>query len=119
MAFKAAVRTALTIALVPMAGAITLRVNTQLVEVSVVVKDSHGDPVTGLKAGDFELYDKGKKQEIRVFHLEDYHPATAGPATPIAPAAGTFSNRTPVEPGAPNAPTVILIDAGNTWTSIE
>ena len=27
----------------------------------------------------------------------------------------TFSNRSPAEPGAPNAPTVIVIDAGNTW----
>ena len=123
MAFKAALRTALTLALVPVAGVIaqaperpvTLRVNTQLVQVSVVVKDSHGDLVTGLKAGDFELYDKGKKQEIRVFHVEDYHPAPFAPVTPTAPAAGTFSNRTPAEPGAPNAPTVILIDAGETW----
>ncbi|MGD0048066.1 MAG: VWA domain-containing protein [Bryobacteraceae bacterium] len=108
---------------------VTLRVNTQLVQVSVVVKDSHGNPVTDLKAGDFELYDGGKKQEIRVFNLEDYRPAAAGqpPAAPIAPAApavsaleaGMFSNRTPVEPGAPNAPTIVVIDAGNTWDPLR
>ena len=128
MAFKAAVRTALTLVLTPVAGVIaqapesrlTLRVNTQLVQVSVVVKDSHGNPVTDLKASDFSLYDKGKKQEIRVFHVEDYQPAGAvPPATtapaPSAPTAHTFSNRTPAEPGAPNVPTVIVIDAGNTW----
>src|ERR1035438_6716372 len=130
MAFEAAVRTALRLALIPVAGVVaqapesrlTLRVNTQLVQVSVVVKDGHGNPVTDLKASDFELYDKGKKQEIRVFHVEDYHPAGEGqpPAVPTAPApsaltAHTFSNRKPAEPGAPNVPTIIVIDAGNTW----
>src|ERR1035438_5545134 len=177
MAFEAAVRTALRLALIPVAGVVaqapesrlTLRVNTQLVQVSVVVKDGHGNPVTDLKASDFELYDKGKKQEIRVFHVEDYHPAGAGqppaaptapvpsaltdlkasdfelydkgkkqeirvfhvedyhpagagqpPAAPTAPVpsaltAHTFSNRKPAEPGAPNVPTIIVIDAGNTW----
>ena len=103
---------------------VTLRVNTQLVQVSVVVKDSHGNPVTDLKASDFELYDSGKKQEIRVFKIEDYRPAGAGQAAaaaaPTLPAvsaleAGMFSNRTPVEPGATNPPTIVVIDAGNTW----
>ena len=124
------------LALVPMACAIaqapepalTLRVNTQLVQVSVIVKDSHGNPVTDLKAGDFELYDSGKKQEIRVFNLEDYRPAGAGQAAaaaaPTAPAvspldAGMFSNRTPVEPGATNPPTIVVIDAGNTWDPLR
>jgi len=130
MAFEAAVRTAVALALFPMGGTIaqapehpvTLRVNTQLVQVSVIVKDSYGNPVADLKASDFELYDKGKKQEIRVFNVEDYHPACAGQpaatpvhASPSTVTAHTFSNRTPAEPGAPNAPTVILIDAGNTW----
>ena len=100
---------------------LTLRVNARLVEVSVVVKDSHGNPVTDLRPSDFELYDRGKKQEIRVFQVEAYHPAGGQPpAAPAPPAprsltAGAFSNRTPPQPGAPNAPTVILIDVGNTW----
>jgi VWFA-related protein len=103
---------------------VTLRVNTQLVQVNVVVKDSHGNPVTDLKAGDFELYDSGKRQEIRVFNLEDYRPPVAGEAAAAAAPttlavsaleAGMFSNRTPVEPGATNPPTIVVIDAGNTW----
>jgi len=101
--------------------AVTLRVNTQLVEISAIVKDSHGNPVADLKAGDFELYDNGKKQEIRVFNLEDHRQAAGQPpAAPTAPAvsvleAGMFTNRTQPEPGAPNAPTIVVIDAGNTW----
>src|SRR5271157_560762 len=119
---------AITAALVPVIGAIaqapqpsvTLRVNTQLVEVSVVVKDGHGTPVTDLKQSDFELYDKGKRQEIRVFQIES-HPLVGQPTPVPAPeesrltTAGRFTNRMPAEPGAPNAPTVLLIDAANTW----
>ena len=105
---------------------VTLRVNTQLVQVSVIVKDSHGNPVTDLKASDFELFDGGRKQEIRVFNLEDYRPAAAGQTSAAAapPAvsaleAGVFSNRAPVEPGAPNPPTIVVIDAGNTWDPLR
>ena len=111
----------MALALVSVAGVVAqLRVNTQLVEVSVVVKDGRGHPVTDLKASDFEIYDKGKQQEIRVFKVEDYQlaaaPAAAVPLpASVAPAAQVFSNRTAVEPGAPNAPTIMVIDAGNTW----
>src|ERR1035441_6372924 len=132
MPVRAPVRIAIMMALVPVGGTIaqtpqppvTLRVNTQLVQVSIVVRDSHGDLVADLKQGDFELYDHGKRQEIRVFAVEDYRtpqpansrlPAPATPAAPVAPAVPEFSNRNPIEPGAPNAPTVIVIDAGNTW----
>ena len=100
----------------------TLRVKTQLVEVSVVVRDASGSPVTDLKASDFELYDKGKRQEIRLFQVEDHRQAqvVSRPApSPSPPAAHVFSNRAPVEPDAPNAPTIVVIDAGNTWDRIR
>jgi len=126
MPVRAPIRIAIMMALVPVGGAIaqtpqppvTLRVNTQLVQVSVVVRDSHGDPVADLKQGDFEVYDNGKRQEIRVFAVEDYRtpqPANSQLPAPAAPAVPEFSNRNPIEPGAPNAPTVIVIDAGDTW----
>ena len=133
MPVRAPVRIAIMMALVPLGGAIaqtpqppvTLRVNTQLVQVSVVVRDSHGDPVADLKQGDFEVYDNGKRQEIRVFAVEDYRtpqavnrqlPAPVAAATPAVP---EFSNRNPIEPGAPNAATVIVIDAGDTWDRLR
>ncbi len=130
MSLRFAAGAALTLALIPVAAVVaqapesplTLRVNTQLVEVSVVVKDSRGAPVTDLKASDFEVYDKGKKQAIRVFKVEDYRRAGIGQPAAVAisqttqtPNARAFSNRTPVESGASNAATVIVIDAGNTW----
>ena len=116
-----------TAVLVPLAGALaqsqaplTLRVNSQLVEISAVVTDSHGNPVADLKPGDFEVYDKGKKQEIRLFHADSYRHTTAvnkpEVASALAPAApGVFSNRLPMEPGVANPATAIVIDAGSTW----
>src|ERR1022692_3960943 len=126
MPVRAPARIAIMMALVPIRGAIaqtpqppvTLRVNTQLVQVSVVVRDSHGDPVGDLKQSDFEVYDNGKRQEIRVFTVEDYRttrPVNSPLPAPATPAVTEFSNRNPIEPGAPNAPTVIAIDAGDTW----
>ena len=111
-----AVRAVLMTAVAAATGAIaqapraptTFRVNTQLVEISVVVNGSDGKPVAGLTRDDFELYDNGQRQEIRVFRAEDYRPAgssrAASPAPPasISPGTHVFSNRTPTEPGAPN-----------------
>src|SRR5437868_804067 len=43
-----------------------IRVNTRLVEIDVVVSD-HGNPVGGLKQGDFTILDNGKPQKISEF----------------------------------------------------
>jgi len=45
----------------------TIRVNTRLVLVDVVVIDRQGKPVTGLKAEDFTIEEKGNKQKGRIF----------------------------------------------------
>jgi len=125
MATRISVRTALAAALTFVMSAIaqtqpplTLRTTTQLVQVSVVVRDAHGNPVGDLKQNDFELYDSGKKQEIRVFDIQDYRSpeSAANPLpAPATPPVLEFSNRKPADPDAPNAPTVIVIDGGNTW----
>jgi VWFA-related protein len=49
-----------------------LRVQTDLVEVPVVVRDSHGDLVTGLQKSDFSVYDNGKEQTISSFSVENH-----------------------------------------------
>jgi len=129
MSWHNVAKMAAILALVPaadMAGQapVTMRVTTRLVELHVVVQDSHGNPVTDLKRADFEIFDNGKQQEIKVFQLDEYPaaaPALAAgkPAETPAMAQGdyAFSNRTPVDTNAPNAPTVVLIDGGNTWDS--
>jgi VWFA-related protein len=70
-----------------------LKVDTRLVEVDVVVRDSRGHPVAGLERKDFEITDQGKKREIAAFTvLTAAAPATTTPAvaraeTPTAPPA--------------------------------
>lgn len=48
-----------------------IRVRSDLVEIPVIVRDSHGNPVAGLKQTDFEVYDEGKKRDISFFSVEN------------------------------------------------
>jgi VWFA-related protein len=74
-----------------------LRVQSNLVEVPVVVRDSHGDVVTGLQKSDFSVFDNGKPQIISSFSVETHthlaaqpgnisQPGLAAPAGPSAAA---------------------------------
>jgi VWFA-related protein len=49
------------------AGAYTLKVTTQNVVLDVVVNDRKGNPVTGLKAGDFTVYEDKVPQVLKSF----------------------------------------------------
>jgi VWFA-related protein len=87
---------------------ITIRTNSRLVMVDVVVTDKKGQPVTGLKAEDFTAEENGKKQKISVFVPPGATNKTA--ATPPPP--GVLSNH--VENIAPaGIPTVLLLDANS------
>ncbi|MFN0108278.1 MAG: VWA domain-containing protein [Blastocatellia bacterium] len=44
-----------------------LRIETELVQIDLVVTDKQGNPVSGLKREDFELFDDGKKQTLTHF----------------------------------------------------
>jgi VWFA-related protein len=72
-----------------------LRVQTDLVEVPVVVRDSHGNVITGLQRTDFAVFDNGKEQTISSFSVENHprlatqsvnnsQPGSASPASPSA-----------------------------------
>jgi VWFA-related protein len=50
-----------------------IRVKATMVDVTVVVRDSHGQPISGLTKDDFEIYDQGKKQKISLFTPELAH----------------------------------------------
>lgn len=50
----------------------TLRVEVALVTVGVRVSDSHGGEIRGLTAGDFMLFEDGKRREIAVFSNEEW-----------------------------------------------
>jgi VWFA-related protein len=87
------------------------RVTTRLVQVSVIVSDRNRNPVGGLTASDFRLYDDGKEQRVELFSMESDRVPQSGQVAPLPiVAAGEFTNRIQ----KPGGVTVILFDRLNT-----
>jgi VWFA-related protein len=67
-----------------------IRVKSTMVDVTVVVRDAKGQPISGLTKDDFQIFDQGKPQKISLFRPEFAHPpvvkVTAPPTTAEAPA---------------------------------
>jgi VWFA-related protein len=57
----------------------TFRSSIQLVRVDTVVVDADGNPVRGLTADDFDLFDRGKRQAIATFKAIHHEPPTTVP----------------------------------------
>jgi VWFA-related protein len=57
---------------VPLVAQVKETVNVTVVEVPVTVIDRAGDPIRGLDAGNFEIYEDGKKREIASFDGIDF-----------------------------------------------
>ena len=55
-------------------SASAIRVQTNIVQVPVVVRDSHGKAVAGLKKSDFQLFDDGHPVQIASFSVENFAP---------------------------------------------
>src|SRR5215471_3476687 len=96
----------------------TFRADTHLVEVSVVVHDKNGAPVTDLTREDFTLLEDGKAQPIEVFSVDGSlsrsSATTDQPETRSTPsAAGEVSNRIDSNIRASGV-TAILFDRVNT-----
>ena len=74
------------------------RVATRLVQVSVVVHDRRGEPVTDLKKEDFTILERGKPQAISFFEVVAAdHPAA--PPEPLPP--HIFTNVVARQAGVP------------------
>jgi len=71
-----------------------IRVKSTMVPVPVVVRDSHGNVVKGLKREDFQVFDEGKQQNVTYFDVELAHPP--------APAA-LVDGKLPEKPATPPA----------------
>jgi VWFA-related protein len=87
-----------------------LKLTSRLVDVGIVAWDKKGHPVKDLKAEDFEIYDNGRKQDLRFF---SEFASDASAATPEAAPDRTFSNRVPdtaTAASTANGATVLLID---------
>jgi VWFA-related protein len=87
---------------------VTIRANTRLVVVDVVVTDKKGQPVAGLKADDFAVEENGKKQKVSVFVA----PGAATGPKPEPARPGILSNH-PEHVGPSGVPTVLILDALN------
>jgi VWFA-related protein len=75
----------------------TIRVQSTIVDLNVVVRDANGKIVEGLKQSDFEIYDQGKKQTISLFNAEVAHPAPM-------PAVEKLTSALPPAPPPPAPP---------------
>ncbi|HUK32169.1 MAG TPA: VWA domain-containing protein [Candidatus Acidoferrum sp.] len=75
-----------------------IRVRTDLVEVPVVIRDSHDTAVKGLTKDDFEIYDQGKKRDISFFAVET---ASRINAKEIAPSSAPVAATPEPAPPAP------------------
>jgi VWFA-related protein len=93
----------------------TLKVSSRLVDLSIVAYDKKGHPVRDLKQEEIEVYDNGRKQELRFFsQIADQVPPV--PAAAPVPEF-SFSNRAmdasaapAATPAAETGSTVLLID---------
>jgi VWFA-related protein len=87
-----------------------IRTTTHLVQVSVVITDKKGQPITGLKKENFTLTDESNPQQIAFLSAEAPRPAT--PTTPLP--KNVYTNRYELKGQDPGAVTVVLFDSLNT-----
>jgi VWFA-related protein len=85
----------------------TFQTGVELVQVSVVAQDKQGKPVADLRREEFEIFDNGAPQEIRLFVPET---EKSNPAPPESKAANTFTNQIAASAGSHSGYSVILID---------
>jgi VWFA-related protein len=108
----------------PAEGEYALKMTSRLVDVGIVAYDKKGHPVRDLKPEDFEIYDNGRKQEVRFFsQLASEAAVPAAAAEPSqsftnrsGSAAGEASSTGATEAGA----TVLLIDESHiAWADMS
>lgn len=86
------------------------RINARAVLVDVVVTDSHGDAVSGLRQRDFKLTEDGRP--VRIAFFEEHKGAAIVPADLPKMPPNVFTN-VPIAPQS-DALNVLLLDALNT-----
>jgi len=109
----------------PQDASLTLKLTSRLVDVGLVAYDKKGHPVKDLKRSDFEIFDNGRKQDLRFFSQVTWD-AQAAPAN-ASPSASSFSNRTADAVSAVQAApaqeadaTILLIDESNiAWSDLS
>jgi VWFA-related protein len=98
------------------ASNVRFRINARLVDVNVVALDKKGRPISGLKPGDFEIYDNGVKQNVRSFSRANMESASAPEVVQAVSKEGTFSNHSAKDAQPSNAESntiILLVDGSN------
>lgn len=98
----------------PPQSAAALKSRTRLITVDVVVTDSHGKPIRGLKQDDFQVSEEHSgPQKIVKFRVVETSSSVAAPAGAAKPSgAGVYSNQAIERLTVP--PSILLMDALNT-----
>jgi VWFA-related protein len=102
-----------------MASGFTIQSVAKLVDVGVVVTDKKGHPINNLKQGDFEVYDNGRKQEVKFFSQAANEAPAAAPDAGVAQSSNVTISPVFTNSGATNAKkdegssTILLIDSSN------
>jgi VWFA-related protein len=89
---------------------LNLRVGVNLVQIDAVVTDSHGNHVTDLAAGDFELLLDGKPQVLKVFELVNAAKSAAVTSAARASAIAPPSPQASIKPGDVRRTVVLFVD---------
>jgi VWFA-related protein len=93
---------------------VRLTVQSQLVQLEVVVRDPRGHAVSGLKQGDFEILDEGKTREIAAFSVVTHEAAPAPVPAAVASASTTTASASApaaaIPPPAPPRSTLLFFD---------
>ena len=87
----------------------TIQANTRAVLTDVTVTDRQGNPVRGLKASDFRIFDNKKPQEIASF--EEHSRDDTAPAPQLVSTPDVYSNDYLVHP--PRVLNVVFLDLTN------
>ncbi len=107
----------------PQEGGYSLKLTSRLVDVGIVVYDKKGHPVKDLKPEDFEVYNNGRKQDLRFF--SQFAGQAAAPLPADLTPDRTFSNRSADAGAAATAApetgaTVLLIDESHiAWADMS
>ena len=97
-----------------------LHSNTRLIQVDVVAEDKKGHPLLDLTRDNFEIYDQGKIQKLRIFTKSavESSPVTYKKAFDLKSGAGISFTNIGESRSGPGAVTIILIDSLNTkWVN--
>jgi len=107
----------------PLASGVVLHTTARLVDVGVVAYDKKGHPVADLNPDDFQIFDNGRKQQLKFFSATSQPPdqskALSNPDQThrdglVASVGATDANRTE------GSTTVLLIDSRNlAWDDLS